>query len=518
MNKFAEVLKTFRPATRRVVDRTVLAAEIPIDPSLFEEAHDAALKWANARCQGAIPASAWAGRDFDISRVTRVVGACMDESGHRVRALRIEDPDRTVTRRVWTTDVVLAESGGRSVMGVSQRVSAYEDDLEFLPGVPGLVADIAGRFGAAGDGIPFGGAPFVIGDSADMSRLIFSLLDRSRKIPVVVVTGMEGAPPLMDPAPLARALCGIAHVVVLPAEFTYEISDAFGRDHSVWFGAMRVYMPGRITDTATRDHALTFPHHFDTPGKMRTVRERLIRRVAQMSAGALAGDARFDLLQARILELKAASLVRSHPGDAELSAFMEEVVADLERRLETSRAMSDAMTRMAEEAEARALEAERRLAAAHARIRHLETADTPSGDNVPRTWEGLAEWIDTDLSGLFVMTPMFRRNMKTSLYRDTDAFIEVLDWFRETYIPARMGGGGSLVDVPVASGMRNSHCGGDAFRFDHGTVRLDCNFHIKNNGNTRDPQRCFRLYYAWDPATERVILVDGPQHRHSALT
>lgn len=55
---------------------------------------------------------------------------------------------------------------------------------------------------------------------------------------------------------LAKAVCGLAHVVSLPAGLTYKLSDPLGRPLSVFHGGVRVYQPGFEKSADTRDHTL----------------------------------------------------------------------------------------------------------------------------------------------------------------------------------------------------------------------------------------------------------------------
>ena len=80
------------------------------------------------------------------------------------------------------------------------------------------------------------------------------------------------------------------------------------------------------------------------------------------------------------------------------------------------------------------------------------------------------------------------------------------------------GAEGSIRDEPVEEGVRNTHCGKDAFDFEWQGNRYTADWHIKNGGNTRDPSRCLRIYYAWDPATQQMIVADMPHHRRTGAS
>lgn len=82
----------------------------------------------------------------------------------------------------------------------------------------------------------------------------------------------------------------------------------------------------------------------------------------------------------------------------------------------------------------------------------------------------------------------------------------------------RTKGGGSIANVPIEQGVENSPYGADTFQFDLHGQRLDADWHVKRGGNTRDPVRCLRIYYAWDEATQQIVVADMPAHRRTGAT
>jgi hypothetical protein len=58
----------------------------------------------------------------------------------------------------------------------------------------------------------------------------------------------------------------------------------------------------------------------------------------------------------------------------------------------------------------------------------------------------------------------------------------------------------------------------DPFRVDwRGGKRL-LDQHLKNGGNTRDPKRCLRIYYFWDPEEQLVVVGSLPGHIRTGAT
>ncbi len=98
--------------------------------------------------------------------------------------------------------------------------------------------------------------------------LVALLTDAARAWPVVVVSRAEpSGATLLDPSKLCRELAGLAHVRVLSsAAASWELSNAIGKEYSVWRGAVRVFFAGFSGDGGDdfRRHRVTYPDHVDT--------------------------------------------------------------------------------------------------------------------------------------------------------------------------------------------------------------------------------------------------------------
>jgi hypothetical protein len=64
------------------------------------------------------------------------------------------------------------------------------------------------------------------------------------------------------------AAAGMAIVVILPAEFSWTLTERFGKQLSVYEGAVRVYLPGFTEDANPfGGHELILPHWLTSPAK-----------------------------------------------------------------------------------------------------------------------------------------------------------------------------------------------------------------------------------------------------------
>jgi hypothetical protein len=67
-------------------------------------------------------------------------------------------------------------------------------------------------------------------------------------------------------------------------------------------------------------------------------------------------------------------------------------------------------------------------------------------------------------------------------------------------------------------GKQNAPSGEDTFEFDWNGRRFPTEWHVVDGGRTRDPVRCLRIYYCFDPQTQQIIVADMPAHRRSGAT
>ncbi len=186
--------------------------------------------------------------------------------------LRGEDPDKTVPGRIWTTELGLAQRAGASPIFTLRLVaSSTEESLDIEPHVPGVVLQLITSPGlASGNFQRLSNHPVIINSAHSAELLIEALLDPSRKLPVVVMSVPAGSSdvkkPLLDADTLAKSCAGLALVIILPAEFSWILTERFGKQLSVYEGAVRVYLPGFTEDANPfGGHELVLPKWFTSP-------------------------------------------------------------------------------------------------------------------------------------------------------------------------------------------------------------------------------------------------------------
>jgi hypothetical protein len=520
-----------RPIREREVLRVVATIPSPEQEPAIEHARKAVLAWAQNRCGGNLPKRAWEGENFEYIAAGRTtLGARLATEAADLWALRGDDPDKIVPGRVWTTEVTIGRQHGQAAhLSLRLLVASPEEEPEFAPAVPGVLRQIAQQSGLSAGGFALSDMPWRIRSEEDLGNLIDMLEAPARRLPVFVASGDERAAdpfrPLIDVDTLARATIGLAHVVIVPARFTYGLSDAFGKLRSCYHGAVRTYLPGFDAAADPYEHPLTLGEFVQRDpaavvAELRRFAAKESLRRLRLGQDVLA----FAAVRSAALQIEHQAKASSRTSDAEqLESALRQIEA-LRAEVAEKQAEAEQNFELAHQEEERAKAAETQLHHARERIRQLEAQLALRGQRpdagvaLPAAWGELAEWCDQTLIGRLVLAPPARRGIKKAEFEDLGLAARCLLWLAGECRDRRMSGGGSLANVPIERGVENAPCGEDTFKFDFQGRRLKADWHIKNGGNTREPRRCLRIYYAWDEVTQQIVVAEMPAHRRTGAS
>ena len=521
---------------RNIVEREILrvVATVPAsdDGDILPAARREVLKWASKRSGGELPESAWGGTAFELLAAGRTtMAAVVTTERGTVWALRGDDPDKVVPGRIWSTEVSLGQSAGESDVLLSVRllVNSSESDIVVEPAVPGLVLQIADKCGLKDGTIPIWPLPHYASTEEHADTLIGWLSDRSRRLPIIVASGDErsGVPdkPLVDVETLAKALCGLAHVVSVPASLTYKLSDELGKALTVFHGGLRTYGPGFDLLADPRDHRLYLGSVLnlhaaavETELRANTAQESLRRTRLGHDVLPFAGVRSASLRIEQTLRIaegatESEQLNSANARNEALELEVKGLQAEVDQALDLS-------VQEAERAEA----AEKQLASSWSRIEQLEIALKASGvanddqNDQPDVWADFVDWCDRRMSGSLSLTPSARRGLRNPDFEDLELATKCVAWLATEARDRFLGGGGALANIPVFEGVTNAPCGADEYQFDFQGRRLVANWHLKNGGNTRQPERCLRIYYAFDEVSRQIVISDMPAHRKTGAS
>jgi hypothetical protein len=397
--------------------------------------------------------------------------------------------------------------------------------LVIEPAVPGLVRQIADQCGLRDGDIQIRDGAHWASTSQHVDTLVEWLMSDSRRLPIIVATGDERADepnkPRFDLDALASALVGLAHVVWLPAELTFGLGDALGKSLSVFHGGLRLYQPGLTILDDPRDHRLVLgnvvarePQTIVAEIRRGIARESLRR--TRLGHDVLTFAAVRSAASQKLTKNQA---IESAADSEQLNAAMVQIEA-MSQQVSELQAQADQALQLSEEESDRAEASERQLQSSLARIELLEHALSAAGAQPeasadPTSWDEFAEWCDTEFAGKLSLSPSARRGIRKAQFQDVSEAAKCAKWLATDARTRFLQGGGTLANIPVFEGVTNAPCGSDEYTFDFQGRRLSATWHIKNGGNTRQPERCLRIYYAFDEQTRQIIVSDMPAHRRT---
>jgi cell division protein FtsB len=523
--------------TRFVREHEVLrvAGWLPGDNSatVANSAIEEVLRWAQRRCGGQLPPEAWEHKSFDYLSGGRNSSCVHLQSGTSdLWTIRADDPDKTVAERVWTTEVVVGLLPDQPAkFSARLLVSTPEVDLKIEPHTPGFVQQVVENCGLISGQKLLSVAPSVHETEADVEEFIDYLIEPSRKLPIFVVTLAENeqtAHPTIDTAALSRAMLGIGQVALLHPAATWRLTERFGRFKSVFGGAARVYLPGFSDDADPYIHRLVLANQLDTAdGAARAV--RWMRQLAAQESilrTKLGRDVlSFAAIRSANLQLRQQNLINEDASANEQLAAANDRIEALEKQVEMLGSEQDYYITEYEKERMRAELSESQAQKSAYRIQQLTEQIKAKGDDpdkdieIPESWQELPEWCDEQLAGRLVLTPNAHRGVRNPLFKDIAIAARCLLWLASECRDQRINGGnGSINNVTIMDGIQNASCGADTYDFDWNGRRFSADWHIKNGGNTRDPSRCLRIYYCFDPQTQQIIVSDMPAHRRTGAT
>ncbi|WP_298429909.1 hypothetical protein [uncultured Jannaschia sp.] len=528
MNRFSEALRDFEATNSGPVrEREILRVAGVLPNCKFVDVRKQVLLWARKRTPSQLPQDAWNGGPVEVLSGGRSVHIeTLETSSGNLWAFRNDDPDKNVPGRVWTTEVTVGGEDNQDLMlSLRQMVSSSEGELHIEPHVPGPILQIAEKLNFISGGEAVSKSPKYVRNENDLAKLLDLMERPQRALPVIIASGDERSDdpekPYIDIYSIARACCGLAHCFVLPADFTYGLSNAFGKVRSVFHGGVRIYLPGFSGQSRPLDHRLFVGDSLkDIAG-----RELCESSLRQLSARISLSKTRLGREIVTFSSVRSAASRKAVPEpvspmgvDGEEVAAIRTQLDAMEDELTEAKAWEEQLTNLHDEMEERALAAEGQASSAAFRIQQLQSlleakgTDPDEDVELPTSWSEIGDWIDIRLAGRLVLVPSARRSLKKAKFEDVSAVAKSLLWLAADCRRRRISGGGSVGEEPIMEGVRNASCGGDTFDFEHQGQKMKADWHVKNGGNTHDPKRCLRIYYGWDPNSTQIVVASLPAH------
>jgi hypothetical protein len=141
-----------------------------------------------------LPKEAWVGDTFELEDVGAQRTAAVSIPTPRYWAARLDDADRTVAQRVWTTEIGIAERQDGSILfGCRLLCVTRGSDEEFVRSIPGFVRNISEDQVARLDGRIVSVDPWLVDDENGVNDLVVLLSNPNRQSDVIVFALPEGS-------------------------------------------------------------------------------------------------------------------------------------------------------------------------------------------------------------------------------------------------------------------------------------------------------------------------------------
>lgn len=415
--------------------------------------------------------------------------------------------------------------------------------------IPGFVKQLAESPGLEDAGIAVRGQPWVLDSEEELIRFVGLLRSPARTLPVFTISTPEPSrkaeKPIIDPKSLAGNCLGLAHIVVLPHERTFALSDVLGRDYSVFRGAVRTYRPGfdSSRDLPT-DHPVAPVATIESwsDGGAEAFGDFLIREAFASSVRGPETERRvpsFSSLKAAKLEVdrRSISARRSEGATPDTIQLYEEEIEELRRNLAEMRDLAEEFDKLASQERQEAERVRRsnywlvtQVDQLRQRLADQIGQEATDGIDESASLQDLGDWVDQSLSGRLVLLPRARDAAKNSPYEKPALVYRCLGLLAHEYRDMKLNGGevartqfeARLLELgvensPSISKARAGEQGDEYYVRFRGQRKL-LDMHLKKGGRSRDERTVMRIYYFWDSESEEVIVGWLPGHLDTRMT
>jgi hypothetical protein len=539
LTPIAARLREGRSVIRHVSQVTLRLKPLP-DKDRFASTVDGILRWMNQRAGRSLPDAAWQRHSFELSDVGTQRTAAVALANPRYWAARLDDADKTVPMRTWVTEIgVGIDDGGDILFGTRLICVTRGADEAFDRSIPGFTRPIITSGPAELDGVSLEKVPRLLATESDVADLVRLLELPTRQAEVIVFALPENSTDISETVVSASAvsakLLGVAHVFILSGPASFILTDAVGRELSVFRQAVRTYRPGfSAWLSQPTDHPLALPARISNwNGEGPDAFERWL--VNQSFAFSVRSSNKEDLLPAfNSVRQLAAQLDRkvlkaSGGTDAELLRLYEDDNARMQAELKEQKELyegilsaaeveRDSAVRERDAAKAQALERLHRL-----RLMEQRLSNTTEGkeQTLPTSLDSFEEWCLENLVGSVELVSRAYQGVRKSNYHDPQFIYKTMLLLRDYYVPMRRDGSQQLRTAYEAAlkelQLEESATGdgikyaADLYSVQYGSSRIPLDRHLKGS-DSRDRRFGFRAYFFWDDEGQVAVVGWLPSH------
>ena len=533
----------------RPVSQVILRLRQDGDGSPFEASRGMVLEWMARRAGKQLPDEARNGESFTLDDIGAQRTEAVAIPNPRYWAARLDDADKAVAQRVWTTEIGIGEQeDGSALLGCRLQCVTRGDDLGFDRTIPRFIRDIVEQNPAEIEGQSIAVDPWFVENSDQVGELVELLLDPQRSCNVIVFALPEGSTnpdeTVASAIEVARRTVGAAHVAVITGPASFQLSDHVGKEFSVYRQAVRTYRPG--FDPGKDEpfsHPLGLPGRItEWPGGGTTAYERLL--ISQALTRSISGQEierrlpPFMEVRRIATELRRDTAKKEGSTETDLLELAELEIRELKDSLETAKKEYDGLLSVAEEErdQEQSTAQQARATNAHLRLRidslekQLEALGQSTTPDIPENLADFEDWCRQNLSGAVELHNRAFRGVENSQYEDDSLIYKALILLRDYYVPMRRDGGlekrKSFEDACRALGLEaqptfhGTRYGeeGETYFVRYGGRRILLDRHLKKGTAHNDDRRCFRLYFFWDDEEQHVVVGWLPSHLDTRIT
>ena len=524
----------------RPVSQVNLRLKATLGRDRYAETVDNILRWMNNRAGKTLPDAAWQRQSFELSEIGAQRTAAVAIKEPRYWAARLDDADKNVPMRTWVTEIgVGVDESGDVLFGTRLICATRGSDEPFDRTVPGFVKGVITSGSAELEGVGISDKPRLISTQADVDDLVSLLESPGRSCDVIIFSLPEGSTNFEEAAAsvadVHAKLNGVAHVFVLGGAASYFLTEAVGRELSVFRQGVRTYRPGFLAWIAEpSDHPLALPARIagwneegarafekwlvnsalasSVHGRLREERLPAFNTVRQLAA-------QTERNEVRAAGGKDVDLLKLFEQDNEqLRADLKEQREQYDGLLTAAEGERDVAIQAANSAKAQALERLHRIRVLEERL--AVTVDARQ-QALPNSLDQFEEWCRENLIGTVELVGKAYQGVRKSNYYDPQLIYQSLLLLRDYYVPMRLDSSPdrrrAYEEALEELELEESHTGdGIRYAFDlysvqYGGVRKPLDRHLKGR-NSRDRRYGFRLYFFWDDEGQVAVVGWLPSH------
>lgn len=386
---------------------------------------------------------------------------------------------------------------------------------------PGVVRQIlrAGRWTLGAT--PLSEQPLYARGGSGADDLVKALSDRNRSLPIVVVSmhlGLLVSPDL--PSRLAKALTGLALVVVTDDEASWQLTNRVGKALSCYNGAVRLYWPGFTTEATPIRHPLWTTTRMlhraaSVEAAVKSICAEMRRLLNSVSTLALAEPSMLGEIRAALAKETAAAALKEMEDDSDYRSLADSYAEENGRLREDMAALTQQITQL--RAQLYRWQTESIWADSDGDELHDDFVEPETlKDAVDRArvlFAGSVRFGASVNEGIAGLSPDAGPPEKVFTY------LKALDGLAKARRLGPLGVGmlqwlkkeGNATGSSESDSIKNSPSEMKKRTWHDGVGHRPFELHLKPN-DAAHPDKCVRIYFDWDETAEQVIVAWVGRH------